>query len=54
VKSKYKVIMSVIIDGKIRRYGDVVELDQETAVNYAVALIAIEDKKGETEHGGRT
>jgi hypothetical protein len=44
MKRKYKVILAVVIEGKTYRYGDVVELDKETALDYAVALHPINGK----------
>jgi hypothetical protein len=39
---KYRVTLPVEIDGKMYQFGDVVELDLETATQFAHALIAWE------------
>lgn len=44
MKRKYKVILAVVIEGKTYRHGDVVELDNETALDYATALIPVDGK----------
>ncbi len=41
---KYKVILPIDVDGRIYHYGDIVELDLDTAVLYAHALIAQEEE----------
>jgi hypothetical protein len=43
---KYRVTLPVDIGGRIWNFGEVVELDIETAAAYAHALIALEDEDG--------
>jgi hypothetical protein len=47
---RYRVLLPVEIGGTIYNFGDVVDLDLETAVQYAHALIAVET---EEENNGR-
>ena len=42
---KYKVVMAVEIAGKSYGYGDVVELDMQTALDFADALQAVEGEE---------
>ncbi|HWQ55684.1 MAG TPA: hypothetical protein VN442_18500 [Bryobacteraceae bacterium] len=48
--SRYRVILPVEIDGQGHGFGEVVELDLSTALEYSTALIAMEE--GEEGHGG--
>lgn len=41
---KYRVTLPVVIGGRTYQFGEVVELDIETAVQYAHALIAVEEE----------
>jgi hypothetical protein len=49
MKRKYRLMLPVEIDGVVHEYGEVVELDLETAAAYAHALIAVEE--GESNGG---
>lgn len=44
MKRRYRVTMTVEIAGKVRRFGEIVELTLEEAVKYAHALIAVGDE----------
>jgi 5-enolpyruvylshikimate-3-phosphate synthase len=47
MKRKYKVLLPIDVDGQIFEFGQIVELDMETASQYSHALIAVEEE----EHG---
>ncbi len=47
---KYLVILRIEIDGRPFEYGEVAELDVETAVRYAHALQAIEEGEANGGH----
>jgi hypothetical protein len=53
VKSKYRVILPIDVDGTVYQHGHIVELDVETAKLYSHALIALEEK-GDEQSANRT
>lgn len=42
MKTKFRVLLAIEIDGRIYEFGSVVELDLETALLYSHALMACE------------
>jgi hypothetical protein len=48
---RYRVTLPIDVDGRTYQYGDIAELEMETAIDYAHALIALNDNDGR-EHGG--
>jgi len=43
---KYRVVLPIDIGGRTYQFGEIAELDMETAVEYSHALIEIEEEKG--------
>jgi hypothetical protein len=50
-KRQYRVILPVEIDGRVLAYGETVELETQTAVDYAHALIAVEEGEEDGRNG---
>ena len=48
MKSKFRVLLPIDIEGRIYEFGSTVELDLETALLYSHALIACEELAGES------
>ena len=42
---KFRVLLPIEIDGKVYGYGQEIELDMETAKQYAHALVRVESKE---------
>ena len=42
--NRYKVILPIEVDGKRYEYGDVAELERQTALDYAFALQQVEEE----------
>lgn len=51
MKKQYHVMLPVEVDGKVYNYGDVAELDIETAAKYAHALMALGEEQKEEQRG---
>lgn len=43
MKRKYRVVLPIDIGGRVFHFGDVAEIDIETAIEYSHALIEIEE-----------
>ncbi len=47
MKRRYRVVLPVEIAGRIYQFGEIAELDLETAIGLSHALIEIEEKEME-------
>jgi hypothetical protein len=41
---KYRVVLPIEVGGRIYQFGETIDLDMETAAQYAHALIAVEEE----------
>ena len=47
---RYRVILPVEIGGRVYQFGEIAELDLETAVTYAIALIQVEEGENDVRN----